>query len=89
VLAENKDLPPHLRIEAEVFASLSDGQITIVLLPRSSAAKWVVPIERVPFDCRISNCPLWVTFEGPSPTKIIKIERRRPASVQEGEEISN
>jgi hypothetical protein len=64
------------RVHAKVFASLIDGEVTIHMLPDhgQANARWDVPISIVPFESRIPNSLIWVTFSFSK--GVIKIEPR-------------
>jgi hypothetical protein len=66
------------RVHAEVLGCLRPGELRIVVLPgyglADGGAHWDVPLAIVPFECRMPNTLLWITFEEGG--RIVSIEPR-------------
>jgi hypothetical protein len=59
------------RVHGRVFATLNDGETTILLLERG---KRVVPTSLIPFKSRVPNSLLWVTWSAAE--DVLEIEPR-------------
>ena len=66
------------RIPAVVFASLSAGEIRIILHPgvglAQGGAPRDIPVEQIPFELRIPNTPLWVQLD--ESMNVVRVWRR-------------
>lgn len=73
--------PSRVPIPAQVFGSLLRGEIRIILLPGSGLANGGaprdLPVERIPFDCRMPNTLLWVRLD--SMFEVVAVWRRAEA----------
>ncbi len=55
---------PPRRVPARVLACLIPGHLRVVEIGgdrMNDCLYWEVPLERVPFACRLPNTPLWIT----------------------------
>jgi hypothetical protein len=55
------------RVPAVVFACLVPRELRIELCPGNAfvngGAPWDVPMDKIPFDLRMPNTPLWIQFD--------------------------
>ncbi len=55
------------QVPATVFACLVQGEFRIILCPgvglANGGAPRDVPLDRIPFELRVPNTPIWVQFD--------------------------